>query len=113
MSLKSDFANSLNQINSNLPSETIKFVSVSNIHLTSKGITKITVNHNLALSNWYRVLINTQFGDDFSAVAWAERFASTVTNMSVYNVQSNSLDIVFNLTEATDIYTNLNILILI
>ena len=87
----------------NLP---IAFIR-SDVHLAAQGVTKITITHNIGLNKQYGVWITPYFANVHPGTTWSERFISCVKNYAVSNLQANSFDIDFFLTEQTDIYAEL------
>lgn len=77
------------------------------VHLAAQGVTKITITHNIGLNKQYGVWITPHFANVHPGTAWSERFISCVKNYAVSNLQNNSFDIDFFLTEQTDIYVEI------
>lgn len=77
------------------------------MHLAAQGVTKITITHNIGLNKQYGVWITPHFANVHPGTAWSERFISCVKNYAVSNLQNNSFDIDFFLTEQTDIYVEI------
>ncbi len=96
----------ISQIYSNLANLPIAFIR-SDVHLAAQGVTKITITHNIGLNKQYGVWITPYFANVHPGTTWSERFISCVKNYAVSNLQANSFDIDFFLTEQTDIYAEL------
>ncbi|EOS35010.1 hypothetical protein C804_01136 [Lachnospiraceae bacterium A4] len=96
----------ISQINSKLANLPIAFIR-SNVHLAAQGVIKITITHNIGLNKQYGVWITPYFANVHPGTTWSERFISCVKNYAVSNLQANSFDIDFFLTEQTDIYAEL------